>query len=185
MPRFTNQRRERSSWMLPKLPREGACLIVLSILLVSLNCELTLALNPERLITQYVHQVWTSQDGLPQNKILAITQTRDGYLWLATEEGLARFDGVRFTVFDKANTNQIKDNVIQVLYESKEGSLWFGTGGGLNRLKDGEFTSYTTKDGLSNDTDSLIYEDHEGSLSIGTEARGNRFNAGRIAYDET
>jgi ligand-binding sensor domain-containing protein len=56
--------------------------------------------------------VWTTEDGLPQNSILAITQTRDGYLWLGTWGGLARFDGVRFTVFDRINTREINSNFI-------------------------------------------------------------------------
>src|SRR5690349_16385171 len=68
------------------------------------------ALLPAKPITQYVHTVWQTDDGLPQNYVVAVVQTRDGYLWLATQEGLVRFDGVSFTVFDKHNTEQIKDN---------------------------------------------------------------------------
>src|SRR5258708_32049463 len=95
-------------------------------------------LDPRKAITQYSHNVWSSENGLPQNSILAITQTRDGYLWLGTEEGLVRFDGVSFTIFDKTNTAEIKHNHVLVLYEDG-GSLWIGTQGGLNRLKDGKF----------------------------------------------
>jgi ligand-binding sensor domain-containing protein len=53
-------------------------------------------------MSQYVHDVWTTNDGLPQDSINAIAQTPDGYLWLATQEGLARFDGMTFTTFDAA-----------------------------------------------------------------------------------
>jgi ligand-binding sensor domain-containing protein len=56
---------------------------------------------------------------LPQNTVFAIAQTRDGYVWLATQEGLVRFDGIRFTVFDKRNTPQIKENNIQALCEDR------------------------------------------------------------------
>src|SRR5664279_5161584 len=63
------------------------------------------ALDPTKAITQYVQDVWTTRDGLPQNSVYSIAQTRDGYIWLATQEGLARFDGVRFTVFDRSNTS--------------------------------------------------------------------------------
>jgi ligand-binding sensor domain-containing protein len=99
-----------------------------------------LALDPRKAITQYVHDVWTTEDGLPQNSILSIAQTRDGYLWVGTWGGLARFDGVRFTVFDRGNTPALKNNYIYALYEDREGSLWIGTGGGgLTRLRDGKF----------------------------------------------
>ncbi|GAG41271.1 unnamed protein product [marine sediment metagenome] len=99
------------------------------------------ALDPKKAITQYVHDVWQIEDGLPQNTITAILQTRDGYIWLGTQEGLVRFDGVRFTVFDKRNTEDIKNSHILTLFEDHEGSLWIGTYcGGLNRLRDREFT---------------------------------------------
>ncbi|MFH4259108.1 two-component regulator propeller domain-containing protein, partial [Acinetobacter baumannii] len=68
---------------------------------------------------------------MPQNTVRAILQTRDGYLWLATDEGLARFDGLRFTIFDKQNTAAIASNTIQVLYEDARGDLWIGTDRGL------------------------------------------------------
>src|SRR2546428_7004294 len=61
------------------------------------------ALDPSRQITQYVHDVWLRDNGLPQNTVKDILQTRDGYLWLATQEGLARFDGARFVVFNARN----------------------------------------------------------------------------------
>ena len=69
---------------------------------------------------------WTTDNGLPQNTIRAIVQTRDGYLWLTTFDGLARFDGVRFTVFDKSNTPAITNNRFTALYEDRDGTLWAG-----------------------------------------------------------
>ena len=60
------------------------------------------ALDPAKRITQYGRDVWQIEDGLPQSTMKAIEQTREGYLWLGTEEGVARFDGMRFTVFDSA-----------------------------------------------------------------------------------
>jgi ligand-binding sensor domain-containing protein len=70
-------------------------------------------------LSQYIHDVWQTDQGLPQNTVFAIAQTRDGYVWLATQEGLVRFDGIRFTVFDKRNTPQIKENNIQALCEDR------------------------------------------------------------------
>ena len=85
------------------------------------------ALDPTKAITQYVHDVWTNKNGLPQNSILCMTQTRDGYLWFGTYEGLVRFDGVRFTVFDKINTKVLPSRWITTLVEDQEGGLWIGT----------------------------------------------------------
>lgn len=107
-------------------------------------------LNTDSALTRYNHQVWQSQDGLPQNTIQTLVQTRDGYIWLGTREGLARFDGARFTVFDKRNTEAINHNHITALREVADGSLWMGTRDGLVRLRDNVFTSYTTANGLSN-----------------------------------
>jgi diguanylate cyclase (GGDEF)-like protein len=139
------------------------------------------ALDTRKAITQYVHDVWQVNDGLPQNSVLAITQTRDGYLWLGTFEGLARFDGAQFTVFDKGNTENIKNNNIMALIEDQQGTLWIGTyGGGLARLKDGTFTTYTTKDGLSNDLVLSVYADSKGRLWIGTTSGLNQFTDGKF-----
>src|SRR5216683_7269326 len=70
---------------------------VFALLLLPLIAEPSFALNPEHKLTQYVHRIWQTQPGLPQTSISAVTQTRDGYIWLGTESGVVRFDGVRFT----------------------------------------------------------------------------------------
>src|SRR5688500_13280276 len=83
-----------------------------------------LALDPTRSITQYDQHAWATTEGLPQSTILALAQTRDGYLWIGTEEGLVRFDGVRFTVFDTANTEGFTHNNVQAIAPDQEGNLW-------------------------------------------------------------
>ncbi len=144
------------------------------------------ALDPGKAITQYSHDVWGVADGLPQSSVQAILQTRDGYLWLGTREGLARFDGVRFTVCDKRNTRAIKNNVVNALIESRDGSLWVATEGGLNRFKGGELTSYSTADGLSNNFIHAICEGSEGSLWVGTSGGGlNRLKDGAFTVYST
>jgi ligand-binding sensor domain-containing protein len=98
---------------------------------------------------QYRFESWTADDGLPQNSVRSIIQTRDGYLWLTTFDGLARFDGVRFTVFDKSNTKGLSTNRFTSLYEDRDGTLWAGTGdGGVTLYREGIFTSYTNADRL-------------------------------------
>src|SRR6185295_4369246 len=66
------------------------------------------ALDSQRDLSRYGHDVWLTENGLPQNTVHSIAQTSDGYIWIGTEAGLARFDGVTFTIFDKQNTPQMK-----------------------------------------------------------------------------
>jgi ligand-binding sensor domain-containing protein len=95
-------------------------------------------------VAEYRVDTWSTNDGLPQRSVFSIIQTRDGYLWLSTFDGLVRFDGVRFTVFDKSNTRGLTTNRFTALYEDKDGTLWAGTGeGSLTRYRDGVFTTYT------------------------------------------
>jgi signal transduction histidine kinase/ligand-binding sensor domain-containing protein len=68
---------------------------------------------------------WTTEDGLPQNNVINIAQTPDGYLWVATLDGLARFDGVRFKVFNKSNTPEMPNNRIFEMFTDTDGRLWF------------------------------------------------------------
>lgn len=131
------------------------------------------ALDPRLALTQYVHDVWQTDDGLPQNSVPDILQTRDGYLWLGTRGGLVRFDGVQFTVFNKENTPALRDNDIRALLEDRNGSLWIGTyGGGLTRLKNGRFTPYTREDGLPHDQIRSLLQDRDGGIWIGTYGGG-------------
>ena len=97
---------------------------------------------------EFLHDAWTTENGLPQNDV-QVVQTRDGYLWLGTNGGLVRFDGVRFTVFDAGNTPGLRSNRVLTLCEDEAGDLWIGTqSGGLTRYSRGTFTNYTTADGL-------------------------------------
>jgi signal transduction histidine kinase/ligand-binding sensor domain-containing protein len=92
---------------------------------------------------------WTTQEGLPQNNINGIIQTRDGYLWLTTFNGLVRYDGVRFKVFNPGNTKGLKTNRLLNLFEDPAGNLWITTEhSGVIRYRNGEFNTYTFKDGL-------------------------------------
>ena len=74
-----------------------------------------LALEPIHALTEFGRQTWLTENGLPQNTVQAITQTSDGYIWLATEAGLARFDGLSFKIFDKQSTPEIRNNDIRTL----------------------------------------------------------------------
>jgi diguanylate cyclase (GGDEF)-like protein len=115
--------------------------------------------------------VWMVDQGLPQNTVTAILQSRDGYIWLGTEEGLARFDGVRFAVFDRRRTPGFSDNYVSALLEDRSGSLWIGTRqGGLLRLSGGVFTPLTRKEGLPHNFVRCLAEDRAGRVWVGTDA---------------
>ena len=90
-----------------------------------------------------VDRVWTTDDGLPQNSVIALRQTRDGYLWLGTQNGLARFDGIRFSVFDESNTPGLNSGSIVKLFEDSQSNLWIGTetAGAVVVDKEGKVTS--------------------------------------------
>jgi signal transduction histidine kinase/ligand-binding sensor domain-containing protein len=130
---------------------------------------------------EYIQNFWTTANGLPQNSVNAVLQTRDGYLWVATYGGLARFDGVKFTVFDVAEPGGIKSNRILSLCESKDGALWIGTSNaGLMRYKDGIFTSVQIPGGQPEDLVSIIYEDSRGALWMKTSRGLVRFFLGEF-----
>ncbi len=126
---------------------------------------------------KYIQRIWTNESGLPQNTIQALIQTHDGYLWIGTPSGLARFDGVRFTIFTKQNTPVLKNDDILALYEDSNKILWIGTdGGGLYSYQNGLWQKYSRKNGISNDHIRSITADWYGNLWIGTDYGLNCLN---------
>ena len=95
-------------------------------MLIFLSGEAAFALDTGDAATRYSRTIWKQKDGLPQDTIKKILQTADGYLWLGTEEGLARFDGYDFTVFNKDN-GDLPSNSVTALAAGSDGSLWVGT----------------------------------------------------------
>jgi signal transduction histidine kinase/ligand-binding sensor domain-containing protein/DNA-binding response OmpR family regulator len=128
------------------------------------------ALDPAKAIAQYVHMVWDGDRGLPQNSVSALVQTRDGYLWFGTQEGLVRFDGVRFTVYDKTREPALKHNFVTALVEDGDGALWIGfNDGSLVRRIDGQFSAVTWPAGRSI---SALARHTDGTVWIGTREHG-------------
>ncbi len=138
------------------------------------------ALDPNRSLNEFGHQAWTTENGLPQNTVQAIVQTQDGYLWIGTQEGLVRFDGLNFAVFDKENTPAFKSNDIRFLRPDKQGRLWISTSYGLVCRHNGQFTSYTINEGLPDNSVGPVVEDVNGNIWIGTAAGLARFEGGKF-----
>ena len=117
----------------------------------------------------YVSRIWRTQDGLPENRIRAIAQTPDGYLWIGTSGGLARFDGVRFVVYARFNTPAMTGDDISALAVARDGSLWAATdGGGLLHYQDGRFRSFGPNQGLANEFVRAVHADRRGDVWAAT-----------------
>jgi signal transduction histidine kinase/ligand-binding sensor domain-containing protein len=145
----------------PPFIKAARCLSLLFLLLVFARAS-----------ADYRFDSWSTDDGLPQNSIQSILQTRDGYLWITTLDGLVRFDGVRFTVYQRGDTEGMSSNRMTGLFEDREGALWVGTEDrGVIRYKKGVFTSYTTEDGLPHYQISAFGEDTDGKLVVRASRR--------------
>jgi ligand-binding sensor domain-containing protein len=133
---------------------------------------------------EYLITAWTTEQGLPHNTIHSIRQTRDGYLWMATLDGLVRYDGVRFTVFDKSNTPGFTTNRLTFLFEDQDGTLWIGTeDAGLMRYANGVFSSLTTKDGLPHNHVLNIQSDNTDGLQITVPGAFVFWRQNRLIHD--
>jgi ligand-binding sensor domain-containing protein len=159
--------------------------VILKLLIACLSsaslCPSAHALDPKLLVTQYSRRVWGVENGLPDRTVRKIVQTPEGYLWVATRRGLARFDGVRFTLFNKDNSAGLKSNWIMNLLVSNDGVLWIGTyGGGLSVYRNERFTSYTIDDGLPSNSITALARSGDGGLWVGTNEGLSHFQGGKL-----
>jgi ligand-binding sensor domain-containing protein/signal transduction histidine kinase len=144
--------------------------------LAFLFLPVTAAAQSSPIADQYIHRAWGTADGLPQNSITTMVQTRDGYLWLGTFGGLVRFDGNAFTVFDPGNTPGLISGRITALLEAKDGSLWVATESGLARFQDGRFTSHTGEGMLPPGGIVTMFEDRQRRLWVSLGSTLARFD---------
>src|ERR1700722_8568349 len=134
------------------------------------------ARDPQKSITQFVHTAWTEKDGAPAD-IGAITQTKDGYLWLGTPTGLFSFDGIRFAHFEPRAGEDLPAAPILRLLATRDGSLWIVfASGSVSRLLNGHVTSYSEREGLP--ATFALVECQDGSLIAGTASGLARFKDG-------
>jgi ligand-binding sensor domain-containing protein len=130
--------------------------------------------EPALRVADYNLQAWSSQEGLPQNTISAIAQTRDGYLWLGTQSELVRFDGVRFVGVDARST------VGDVIGDRAGGLWWAPVGGGLVRRTGDRSVLWTSREGLPSNFVQKIFQGRDGTVWIGTSEGLARLRDGRI-----
>ena len=135
-----------------------------------------------RVSDEFAVQLWDALRGLPHNSVSAITQTRDGYLWLGTYGGVARFDGVKFDQFNsKTNPEAFDDNIVQALFSDSADRLWIGTGtGGVVIFDKGVFHCITTKDGLPSDAIWTLAE-RNGKMWVGTQEGLASIEKGKVS----
>lgn len=139
---------------------------------------LTLSLS---INAQYRIDIWTTDDGLPQNSITGLVQTRDGYFWMTTNDGLVRFDGVRFEVFNKSNTPEITTNRLVGAFEDKSGRLWFQSeDGGIVFYEKGRFKVGMKPNEMPLVTRSPFFDDQTGGVIFYNNRQNYRFNNGKF-----
>ncbi len=154
---------------------------ILLLILLAASVESCWALDSNRRLTQYVHRIWTTQQGLPTGTIYNIWQTRYGYLWLGTQTGLVRFDGVRFTQAESLYP-QLPENLwIRSGFEDADGAVWVGTNdAGIYRLADGAAVHYSVKEGLPSDQVYCVMPGAAGVVWACTANGVVRFTDGKI-----
>jgi signal transduction histidine kinase/ligand-binding sensor domain-containing protein/DNA-binding response OmpR family regulator len=126
------------------------------------------ALDPSLQLSQYVIDNWQIADGLPQSSVAAIARTPDGYLWVGTQEGLARFDGVRFVTYDSSNVADFPNKFITTLFVDHSGKLWVGGWSGIAVVENGRVQRYDKTGPLANADVRAMAEDQNNRLWIAT-----------------
>lgn len=154
--------------LLTRVWRRG-CLTACLAVIFSLWLRPCSAAETTNLPVRYLPRTWQVDEGLPDDNVQAIVQTRDRYLWVGTSKGLARFDGVSFTTFTPQNTPELRSAGVTSLCEDIEGNLWIGTdGGGLTQFQEGRFTHFDLPGDERTDTVRTIFSTQHGSLLAGT-----------------
>ncbi|MHB1223458.1 MAG: ligand-binding sensor domain-containing diguanylate cyclase [Gemmatimonadaceae bacterium] len=148
-----------------------------AILLVAAPAAATLGAQSDRPTIA----VWTTEHGLPSNIVLGIQQTRDGYLWLASYQGLVRFDGVDFRTLTETDIPGLARSSFRAVARDSAGALWAATeSAGVVRLSGGEWRVFTTRDGLPSDRLTAMTVDHRGDVWVGSRAGVSRIADGRV-----
>ena len=165
----------------PILRAHGAILGGILIGLGAVNASAQVALRGDSASTSWVHEAWTVSDGLPVNSINGVLQSRSGYIWMATFDGLVRFDGVRFVVFNTANSSGLPSNRILWLSEASDSSLWMLTEQlHLVRFRNGAFTHVRPDEALGSANFAILFDDTTRAVWVATNRGVGRVKGDRI-----
>lgn len=144
-------------------------LVVMLLVAIRVTPPLAVASEPEALPLsgEYALRVFTKEQGLPENQVQCLLQSRDGFVWIGTRKGLARFDGVKFNVFDRSNTPFIESDDFRFLAEDVQGNLWASTRAGLLEIRDGQCRPLNPGNELPMPSAPLLLPGKQGELWIG------------------
>ena len=141
------------------------------------------ALRPDRPLIAYGLHLYSTENGLPQSAVMALCQVHEGFIWLGTYEGLARFDGKEFRLYDKLSVPAMQNNSIKCFREDHLKRLWIGTPNGLLMHSEGNFRLVTTRNGLSGDFILSVFQDSRRRLWVGTTNGLNLLSdSGAVAF---
>jgi signal transduction histidine kinase/ligand-binding sensor domain-containing protein len=148
------------------------------LLLLAMACRSAFGLDRDRSIDQFFHTAWTVSEGAPSG-LTQIVQTADGYLWLGTQTGLVRFDGIRFQFYQPFN-RRLPSDTISALLATPDGGLWIGfVPHGAAFLKGNRIVAYDRRDGLPNAVAYAFGRDRDGTVWVGTALGLSRFDGTR------
>jgi ligand-binding sensor domain-containing protein len=148
----------------------------------SANLSAQMNLDPNKALSQFGIDYWTADKGLPSVAVNKVLQTRNNYIWLGTYDGLLRFDGATFMLYNSGNVNSFTINDVITMLEDRQGNLWIGTnGGGILKYSDNHFR----KNGGSiyqNETIYCIFEDRQGTIWAGGKNGIIKMGKGKVNY---
>jgi len=143
-------------------------LVLLSLAVVLLTVPVLAQERSIPPLTQYNIRSWSTRDGLPNDKIIAVYQSAQGYIWWASQEGLVRFDGAGFEIFDKKNTPAFPHNQVTALVEDKDSTLWISTIRGIVKYRNGKFEPVQAESGVGSFISNTLSIDRKGNCLVGT-----------------
>ncbi len=139
-----------------------------------------LAIDPSTPLIDLSGQTWVLENGLPQNTVQALAQSTQGYVWVGTESGVARFDGRDFQIIGRGSATVLANSDIDALLAARDGALWIGTEQGLARWQNGSITTFSTQNGMPSGQIRGLTQAGDGTIWVWSSDGLARFDAGRF-----
>jgi signal transduction histidine kinase/ligand-binding sensor domain-containing protein len=168
----------KSRWYCAPMPRfmRRCTVMAFAMALVLLQLASLAAAELPGVGSEYLIEVWQSDDGLPQNSVISMAQTTDGYLWMSTFGGIARFDGRRFDVYDDDAIPQVSRRTFSTLRADATGNLWMRSDDNvIVEGRNGHFRTLGEADGLPPNGATVLEVDSKGAVWIG-DGKGRLLN---------